>query len=258
MKVHWVRSKSLIFALFLLVGFFSSTACYEKRPRNQGNDKAGPRKPGDGGGGSDQKIFGLAIVDIIVASPEAMTDRHCGNIASSLREVRQLETELRIRSLALVIEQMAEMNYVRQLQISPEDCGRFAGLEKLSRDSMLPVYPDALFQKPSLHLRVVIWPGDTSPYSPAPDVIRERWAIVQSLESRGARRTLSLNYFAITEPEWGYILRWMYMLRDDLRFIAPVMNIPAPTPEAVDSIQQNVRLSTEEFRLWLLERASQP
>lgn len=233
------------------------TACYEgyKHPGNG----PGQGKPGGGAGpGEGEKTYGLALIDVISPNGEAMQLPACGGVPSSLVELRLSEIDARVKSLSALIEAKSDQLRVISTQIGKDDCQGFQTLETRASTALPdPDVADAIKAKPALHVRLVVWFGDTSRTHPSSAVLNSEWSDMQRMSTLGFARRLSVNYFAVIGgATGGYTWTWQRRSEQNLNFSATVVNDPPPTDQGVRDVMTSVQASAAAFADWLVQRTS--
>lgn len=246
-KLNVVSTALAVVASIALAG------CYEgyKKP-NQGQQ--GGEQKGGGGGGS--KPFGFALIDVVKPNAEALVSPRCGRVPTSLAAVRMAEVEKRLRGVSDVVTGLSDMTAVQVLDVDSANCESFGSVQALARRTLPDGnIPADLKAKPALHIRLVLWFGDTSREYPAPVLTNNEWASFQKLGRDGFNRRLSVNHFALTGPVYGYVWSWKNLSDPNLNFLATTLNNPSPTNEGMTELMNAVLKSTMDFATWLRERS---
>jgi hypothetical protein len=85
-------------------------------------------------------------------------------------------------------------------------------------------------------------------------VITNDWADIQHLRQLGFTRTLSVNEFAITGPQTGYMWDWKNESDPLNQFTADVVTNPPPTDDGANQVLTAAKNSSVKFGEWLAQR----
>ena len=251
------------FLLIPLLGLLSCvllTSCYEGWNR--------PKVPGDGGGGVGKpgpgaKTIGVAILDAIVYSAEALRTPGCTPVPTSFAELRAQESAARSEAVKALLTEQAEVVKVFTTVIKPQDCRNINRVLKARWSANSGPYlndvPPALRAKPAVHVRLVSSNGDFSPEWPDWQIYADDWADIKFLGSKGFTKRLSVMHFALTNSSsyGSYFGKWYYNSVDRDRFSATTIETPVPSEEGVAEVQAAVEKSSMDFAQWLAKRVSE-
>lgn len=249
-------SRFSILSKILLMLFLAMNVagCYEgfKKP-NRGEGGGGGNKPG--GGGASGKPYGFTVVDVIRPDEAALESSLCSRVPTTLTKFRILEMDRRQQATVEYLTSLSDAIRITTTVIGAADCSEFRAITRLANTKISPdQIPQDLKKKPSLHVRVVLWSGDRSYETPEPTIFEDEWPSIRALDSYGFKRRLSVNHFALTGPDYGYISRWKSLAGPDLSFTATTIANPSPTPEGVEAVKQTIIKSTLDFAQWLQQR----
>jgi hypothetical protein len=242
-----------VFALTVLT---SLAGCYEgyKKP-NQGDAGGGNNKTG---GGAGSKLYGFTVIDVVRPDDRALVSASCGRVPTSLATLRSQEIERRVQATVEYATNISDLTRTSTTFISTEDCQAFSALDRLAgtpiEENQIPKH---LKGKPLLHIRLVVWPGDTSRNWPSQAIQQPEWTSIRKLGDLGFKRRLSVNHFAMIGAVEGYIWKWRLYTPDDLNFEASTVSNPSPTPEGIESVKQSIIKSSLDFAQWLQQRQPQ-
>jgi hypothetical protein len=251
MNRSWIPFRLILATLALLV---IGTGCYEKMPRGGGD--SGKGGSGKAGGGGLEKIFGLAIVDVITPSLEALLDPNCSGIATSLADLRHKEVQARQKAIATVVDSMSEAITITNDIMSAADCVSMGKVEERARHvhTSLPG-TDNLKGKKTLHARVIIWFGDRNRETPSALVSGKEWASMQQLEKQGYKRRLSVNHVALTNVYSGYVYSWIRKADEFFNFPATIIERLEPTDLGLKKLEEAIAKSAQDFAAFLQAKA---
>ena len=236
-------SKSL-----LLMAVFALCGCYEGSPHSPNADSGNA----NGKLGANSKRFGLVILDVIRPTDAALAAPGCSNVPASLIEIRKNEMEARVDSIKTLLESEAVIVKVYSTSIPPADCNSFYAVDERANYFIADDYDqDAVIGKPALHIRLVLWYGDSSPKSPPQNVTDDKWADGRRLENHGFETVYSFNHFVLTAPAGGYVWKWQRFSAESNNFAASVVVDVLPTEEGLNQIQSAIQNSTIAFAHWL-------
>lgn len=259
MSQLWTQFKSDLRALIAitLLGLVVC-ACYEgpHRPDNKGS--AAGNGSGSGIGGSASKTYGIAYVDIFRPSPKAFLTPDCGNVPSSLTELRVAEMEAQVKAITSLIEAQSVQIRPTITDLDVNGCSTMIPIESRAETALPdPEVDEPLKSKPALHVRVVLWYGDNNLKTVPYNVWYSEWADMKRLRELGFARRISVNYFAQNGSKpGGYVYTWQKFSDPNYNFNASTVSDPAPTDQGVADVLSNARNNTAKFADWLHQRAS--
>jgi len=261
------------FSLILLAAGLALSGCYEGAG-SKGN-KGGNQ---DKTGGPGQKIYGLVTIDVFRPNDQALTDATCGGIPTSMIPVRQDEMDARVKGLTEYLSTQADVIRVIPNEIDLQNCqyNSFSEVETRATQALPdPQVDDSVKAKLALHVRLVMWygaggsgvttkppkvmkpkQGQTMPggWGPSYNVITDDWADAQRWHQLGFNRVLSVNEFAITGPQTGYMWDWQMESDSNNNFTADVVMNPPPTDDGSNQVLTAAKNSSAKFGDWLTNR----
>jgi len=257
MKRLLKASKFFALSLLAVAALCGFSGCYEGSHLHGSGDHGGG---GDnkGGGAGGQKPYGIAIIDVIRPSDAAMANPACGNVPSSLMDLRRSEISARVKNLTSLIDAQADLLRVVVSEITLEECVEYSFTTLESRATTAspdPDISDALKNKLALNVRLVLWYGAGGNTAPSPAVWGNEWADMQRLKDLGFGRRLSVNQFAITGPSFGYLWNWQTASDPANNFTAAVIMDHVPSGQGVQALMTAIKKSAVEFSDWLGQRA---
>lgn len=253
MKASRARSKIFFRSIALPCLVFALAGCYQgfKRPGAAAGGGANPFAQG-----ASEKPFGLAILDVIYPTQEAMTGWRCGHVSTGEADLRLYEIAARIKAMRTLLNAQADSLRVVTTTIGPDDCQSFAPL--VTRASTASKELDVgidLKVKTALHVRLVLWFGDNSWETPSRAVVAKEWADFKSLAPQGFVKRLSVNDFYELGPEYGYIWRWYDQAPENVTYTSDTLEHLSIGENGVAEINEAVVKGTREFGEWLADRA---
>lgn len=255
MRQPWHRSKRSTLAIALLLSgsmaCLSLGACYSGwKPPAQGPGGTGPGKPGP-----TTKKVGLALLDVVTFSEEALRDPNCTFVPRSLVELRLQESAARVESVRALLEEMSERLQVRSISVSKQDCRNFQTLELLASQSReLEKYSAAIKRKGALHVKMVVAFGDRAFAYPSSVLLQDRWTVVGQLYEQGFKEVLSVHHFASLVRTGGFVSTWQSFVISKNKYEAKVVENPLPDGEGLQAVEQAIVSSASGFAEWLEDR----
>jgi len=238
----------------------ATSGCYSGWSRSKGGGGDGSES-GPGKSAPSTKKIGLAIVDVISMTSDALTDRGCSTVPVSLVDLRMGERDLRFRLLSEALEQIAEVRSYRVTNVDASDCGTLASIERDAVDEDVSGLIDGVSievkAKPVVHIRLVYWLGDQAGIEPSEAVVATDWRLMNALANAGFDRRLSVNQFVLTPRNYnGYVGAWSARASPMGVYYPPTVDTLTPDQEGVEQLQQAVQEGTQGFAVWLLNKVS--